>query len=129
MTIPEMAGWNLALRFGLEMAALFAIGAGGWFALETWPRYLLAGLLPILAISIWGIFNVVGDPSRSGNAPVAVPGFVRLFLELLILGTGAYSMFAIWGIRIALVFGSLIFVHYAFAWKRISWLVRLGSSA
>ena len=30
MTAPSMAGWNLGLRFGLELAALAGFGVAAW---------------------------------------------------------------------------------------------------
>ncbi|WP_280456932.1 DUF2568 domain-containing protein, partial [Nocardia carnea] len=37
-------------------------------------RWLLVVLLPVVAAAAWGVFAVPDDPSRSGAAPVAVPG-------------------------------------------------------
>jgi hypothetical protein len=41
---------NLAVRFLLELAALFSIGSWGWQQGSGVPRYLLAVVLPILAV-------------------------------------------------------------------------------
>ena len=73
---------------------------------------------------IWGVFNVPGDPSRSGAAPVPVPGVVRLLLELAILVGGA---FALWlsGYRAAsIILAVLIVAHYLLSIDRIAWLLR-----
>ncbi len=40
MNPPTMAGWNLALRFGLELGALVGLGYGAWKlapGLTRWP--------------------------------------------------------------------------------------------
>ncbi|MBN2245139.1 MAG: DUF2568 domain-containing protein, partial [Candidatus Aminicenantes bacterium] len=34
--------------------------------------------------ALWGTFRVPGDSSSSGKAPIPIPGFLRLFLELVI---------------------------------------------
>jgi hypothetical protein len=70
---------NLAFRFVLELAALAAMASYGWHLTEhTAPRLVAAIGLPLLAAAMWGVFAVPGDRSRSGKAPVAVPGWVRL---------------------------------------------------
>ena len=61
---------NLALRFILEMSALLLMGMWGWQLSASAYRFLLAGLIPLAAAAIWGIFAVPADPSRSGKAPV-----------------------------------------------------------
>ena len=123
MNAPEMASWNLALRFGLELAALVAIRMGAWAMTSGALRWATAIGLPVAAAAIWGIFNVLGDPSRSGEAPVAVPGWVRLALELLILGGGVGALYAAERTNLAIVFGILIVFHYAVSRSRIQWLL------
>jgi hypothetical protein len=115
---------NLALRFLLEMAALVAMGGWGWHrAIGPW-RYLLAVAVPVIAMSLWGVFAVPHDPSRSGNAPVPVPGAARILVEAVFFG------FATWGLlssghRVpALVFGVAVLAHYAFSFDRLAWLLR-----
>lgn len=123
MDAPKMAWWNLALRFLLELAAVFAIGAWGWSVSEGWPRYVLMIGLPLVAIALWGTFNVRGDPSRSGNAPVPVPGLVRLLVELIVLGSGGAAMFMVWSYPPALIYTGAVIIHYTAGWKRLVWLV------
>lgn len=89
MNAPEMDPWNLALRFGLELAALVGLAMGAWAVSAGWLGWVAAVLVPLVAASVWGLFNVLDDPSRSGKAPVEVSGWIRLWLELLILGSGA----------------------------------------
>ncbi len=120
---PEMAGWNLALRFGLEVGALISLGAAAWLT-DGAMRWVAVIAVPVVAAVVWGTFNVLDDPSRSGAAPVEVPGWVRLAIEITILGGGALAL-AIAGSRtLAAGFALLIAVHYATSWSRIQWLVR-----
>jgi hypothetical protein len=58
---------NLALRFALEIAALFALGYWGWTQHDTIMRFVWSIGLVVLAAVIWGTFAVPDDPSRSGT--------------------------------------------------------------
>ena len=73
---------NLALRFLLEIAALFSPGYWGWSQHQGILRIGLAIFLPLVAAAIWGTFSTSGDRSRSSQPMVAVPGLVRLIFEL-----------------------------------------------
>ncbi len=118
-----MAGWNLTLRFALELAALAGIAAAAWRTSGGAWRWVAAIGLPLLAMAAWGTFNVPDDPSRSGNAPVEVPGAVRLTIELAVLGAGAAGF--LWrGPRwIGAALAALIVVHYVTSIDRAQWLL------
>jgi hypothetical protein len=116
----RMPGWNLALRFLLEIAAWSGFAWGGW-RLGSWP---LGIALLIATVVAWGTFAVPGDPSRSGKAPVAVPGVVRFALEVVIL-FGGCVMFWVGGAPvIALVLAGLNVVHLVVGLDRVRWLLR-----
>jgi hypothetical protein len=116
---PVQAG----LRFLVELAALVCWGVVGWNLGSGPMRWVLAGLLPILAAIIWISFRVPGDQSAGGDAPVSVPGIVRLFIEFDVLLGGA--IFAI--LTGAQVLGSIVFiavcVHYLLTIPRVRWLL------
>lgn len=118
-----MAAWNLALRFGLEVAALAGLATAAW-RLTTGPlRWMAVLAVPLLAAIVWATFNVPEDPSRSGAAPVEVPGGVRLAVELAVLGGGS-AAFLLAGPRVlGLVLGVLIVVHYLASVPRLEWLL------
>ena len=82
---------NLILRFLLELAALVGFAILAWHTTSGWWRLFVALIVVLIAIALWGVFAVPDDPNRSGNAPVPVPGAVRLVLELVILFGGAYA--------------------------------------
>lgn len=115
---------NLVLRFILEMTALVGIGMWGWNQTDGWMRFIAAIGLPMIAATIWGVFNVPGDPSRSGNAPVVVPGIVRLLIEAVFFACGALTFFALAYDTFAATFAVIVLVHYVAAINRVLWLVR-----
>ena len=119
-----MAGWNLALRFGLEIAAFVGLGAAAWILNSGAMRWLLVVAVPIAAAAVWGVFNVLNDPSRSGQAPIVVPGWIRLVIELIILGTGAVAIGIAWSPVLGIGFAVLGAVHYAASMSRVWWLLR-----
>jgi hypothetical protein len=120
---PMMAGWNLALRFGLEIAALAGIGLAAWHATSGAIRWLAVIVAPLTAAVIWGVFNVLNDPSRSGEAPVEVTGAVRIAIELAILGAGVLAVAYAGHPVLAAGFATLVVVQYATSRSRIEWLL------
>lgn len=122
-TPPAMGSANLGLRFLLEVAALLSIGLWGWQASSGLMRLVLAVAGPAAAATVWGVFAVPHDPSRSGSAPVPVPGAVRLVLELTILGGGAAMLYHTGFQTLAWIFAALILGHYLVAHRRTAWLL------
>lgn len=114
---------NLGLRFLLEMACLVGIGWAAW-NLSTPPwQWLLVIIAPLAAAAAWGVFAVPDDPSRSGNAPVPVPGLVRLAVEFVVLGAGVAGFAFAGRPAIATVLAILLIVHYALSYERTVWLL------
>lgn len=113
---------NLAFRFVLEVAALIAIGIGAYNLATGFLAWLLAIGLPVMAAGFWVTFNVPGDRSRSGEAPVVVRGSVRLVLELLFFSA---SVGLLWLVSptAATVIGTGVVIHYALSIDRIRWLL------
>ena len=114
---------NLAVRFILEIIALVALGAWAKAKFPGVLGFVLMIAIPLLAAIAWGTFNVEGDPSRSGKAPVPVPGIVRLLVELPILGSATWALFTLkptygW------IFGIVTLVHYILSYDRIAWLLK-----
>jgi hypothetical protein len=114
---------NLAIRFLLELSALLAMGVWGWRQSEGWFSLLLALSVPIIAAVVWGTFAVPNDPSRSGAAPIPVPGILRLTIEL------AYFVFAAWALYdlgfkgLSWTLGIIVAFHYIISYDRILWLI------
>lgn len=114
---------NLALRFLLELAALLALGVWGWQQNESWLRFVMAIALPIIAAAIWGTFNVPNDPSRSGAAPVAVPGILRLAIELALFLVAVWALYDTGYTTLTWVLGIIVAMHYISSYDRIRWLM------
>lgn len=107
------------IRFALELTAQLAMANWG-YDVAGWP---LAIALPVVASVLWGTFAVVGDPSRSGRAPVPVPGWVRLAIELLVFIGGAAALA---GLHLWPWFGfyvAAVVLHHAQTIPRIRWLL------
>ena len=116
-------GPNEVLRFVLEIAALVALGIWGWNAFDG-PLNVVAAIgVPLAAAAVWGAFRVPNDP---GPAPVAVPGPVRLVIELCFFAVAVVLLYAAGQQLPALVLGGLVVLHYAIGYRRIEWLLRGG---
>lgn len=117
-----MAGWTLALRFVLEMAALVGLVVGGRELIDGTAGQVVGIIVAVVAAAAWGLFNVPGDPSRSGRAPVVVSGIVRLCVEfdVLVFGAAGWILAAP---AIGIVFLVLVAVHYATTRPRLRWLI------
>ena len=114
---------NLALRFLLELAAFVGLGMWGWSLTDGWFRVVLAIALPVSAAALWGTLAVPEDPSRSGRAPVPTRGWIRLILELAVLGLGCAGFLWAGHSLLAGILGTLVIVHYLLSTDRIRWLL------
>jgi hypothetical protein len=92
-------------------------------ALGGWLRWLLALALVSAAAGASGTFRVDGDSGGDNDAPVRVPGTVRLVVELVVLLGGAVAVTwageTVFGVVLAL----LVVGHYATTMPRVTWLV------
>ena len=113
---------NLAFRFVLEIAALVALGIGTFNLASGILAWFLALLVPFLGAVVWGVFAVPGDESRSGQAPVPVPGAVRLIIELAFFGLAVLLLWPVWPVAAAML-GVAAAVHYVLSIDRIRWLL------
>ena len=113
---------NLAFRLVLEVIALIAIGVGAYSLATGLYAWILGIALPLVAAVVLGTFNVLGDESRSGKAPVVVRGSVRLAIEFLVFSTAAVLLWFVSQIA-ATALGGGVVLHYLLSIDRIRWLV------
>ena len=106
----------------MEIAALVAIGVGGYNLTSGVVAWVLGIGLALAAAVAWGTFNVPGDESRSGAAPVAVKGAIRLGLELLFFGLAVVLLWPVTAVG-AGALGAAVLVHYLLSMDRIRWLL------
>ena len=115
---------NLGLRFLLELGGLAALAWAGWSqGSGAWP-YVFAVAFPVVAASVWGIFAVPNDPSRSGEAVVPIPGIARILLELIFFAAAAMALFFTGATALAWIYGAVVIAHYAASYDRLCWLIR-----
>ena len=110
----------LAISYGLYGSLrdfLYSSLSGGWFG------YLFAVGAPLLAAIIWGTFTVPNDPSRSGSAPVAVRGIIRLLIELGFFFAAFWALLEMGYATTGWFFAIIVIIHYAISYDRIIWLL------
>lgn len=115
---------NLAVRFLLELAALYAFGRWGWLQGADFMRYALMIGLPILAATLWGVFRVPGDASANGESVVAVSGWVRLLFEIAFFSFAIFCFFDTGLRNTGWVFSAITLLHYLLSYDRILWLLK-----
>ena len=118
-----MATSNLILRFILEMWVLIAVVAVALTDLDSMWGVVVAVAVPLVLITAWGVFNVPDDPSRSGRAPVPVPGWIRLVIETIYFGIGAIATYVAGWRTLAAVFAVTVVFHYLLSANRVRWLL------
>lgn len=107
---------NLAVRFLLELGALAAMAYWGWTTHDGLWRFLWAVGLPLLAAALWGTLRVPGDP---GDAPVAIPGAFRLFLEFIFFATAVWCIADAGRQSLAVAFAAITLLHYLASYDRV----------
>ncbi|MBT3250845.1 MAG: YrdB family protein [Candidatus Marinimicrobia bacterium] len=114
---------NLLIRFLLELTALIALGFWGWRNGEGAFRYALAIIIPVIIAAVWGTFAVPDDPSRSGSAPIAVAGYLRLAIELTVFCLAIWALYDTKFVKSSWIMGAVVAVHYMVSYDRIMWLI------
>jgi hypothetical protein len=98
-------GANLALRFLLELCALVALGYWGFKTGGGLMAKIGLGIgAPLAAAVVWGVFV-------SPQAPVQLPGFLVLVLQVLVFGAAAAGLVATGHQTLALAFGVIVVIN------------------
>src|SRR5262249_2753868 len=123
-TAPRVAPVHLAIRFALELALLAALAYWGWHLGDGGiAGVLLAVVIPVATGLMWGIFRSRGDTGPA-ESTVAMPGWLRLALELALIGLAAYGVWTSGSRAAAETLLTAFALHYAVTWERAAWLVR-----
>ncbi len=103
--LEVIKGANLLLRFLLELFALGALGYWGFKAGSgTITKAALGIGAPLVAAVVWAVFV-------SPRAPVELPGFLVLLLQVLVFGSAAAGLVVTGHRAVALVFGVIVVVN------------------
>lgn len=115
----------LAVRFLLEMVALGGIGWAGWNIVGGGiGGAALATAFVVAAAAAWGALTVPGDPARNPTPVVIVPGWVRLLVELAVLGLAAWALWAHVSRAASESFLTAVGIVTLVGWDRIWWLLK-----
>ena len=107
---------SASTRFAIEVAAWVA---GPWAAAELAGNWLVT--IPVLAIlvALPGVFSTTGDKR---HVVVAVPGRVRLFIEILLAAVAIYSALVVWTYVGAIVVAVIVLAMFVAGAPRARWL-------
>ena len=98
-------GANLALRLLLELCALGALGYWGFKTGSGLIAKIVLGIgAPLVAAVVWSVFV-------APQAPVQLPGFVVLALQVVVFGSAAAALVATGHGTLALVFGVIVVIN------------------
>lgn len=115
---------NLLLRFFLELSVLVSVGYYGWTQF-TFPVKLFSTIIPIfILLTIWGVFAVPNDPSRSGKTVIKTSGIIRLLIEITFFMIGYLALHFSNQILLSNILASTTLVHYIISYDRILWLIK-----
>jgi len=106
---------NLSVRFLLEIAMLVILGLWGWRLTTAWCHYIYVIGIPLNAAILWGIFRIPNDPKP---APVAIPGILRLLLELGLFGLSVWILFDMKYDKLACIIAIIVILHYIISYDR-----------
>ena len=98
-----------ALRFALEVVAWIALYFG-----FGWPY-------AVLAIAVLSVFSVRGDKHK---VIVAVPGKLRILLELAVFIAGAFAVERVWSFPSVGIYVFAVAVMFASSHRRMMFLWR-----
>jgi hypothetical protein len=102
---------NLAVKFGLELAAVAAFAIWGASTDGTGASILLAVVAPALAVVLWGRFAAPNSRHR-------LPTSARIPFELIVFGLAALALLAAGHDLAAIIYASTAAINALF----LTWL-------
>ena len=122
---PRQPMVMLAFRFLLELIAFGSIGLAGW---KLGDGGITGGIVAVIAViaaaAARGTLTVPEDPSRNPNAVVAVPGWLRLAVELAVFGLAAWSLWVFVSRAASETFMTAVGIMMLVGWDRLWWMLR-----
>ena len=82
-------------------------------------RYIGVAGLPVIAATLWGVFRIPNDPKPT---PVAIPGILRLLLELGLFGFASWALYDIGYSTLSIIMAAIVIIHYAVSYDR-TWVM------
>lgn len=113
------------VRLLVELASLAALAWWGWKLGDGGTAGIALALLFIFfAAALRGALGTPGDPARTAQPWITVPGWLRLALELVILGLAAFAIWITVSRAASETFLTVAGVLYVVTWDRQLWLLR-----
>jgi len=113
------------VRFPTELIALGGLFWWGWSIADGGiGGIVLGGLFFLIGAALWGTFAVPNDQARNPNPPIGVPGWLRLLIEIAVLGTAAYGIWVSGARWLSETLLTLSGVYYLFSYERTVWLLK-----
>ena len=106
---------NLGLRFLLEIVMLISLVCWGLHLTDSWIKYVLAILMPLIAATLWGVFRIPNDPKP---APVETPGIIRLLLEWFLFSVGSWGLYYSGYKNLSFIMVAVVAIHYLISYDR-----------
>ena len=101
---------NMALAFGLELAMFASFGRWGYLqGKTTFLKYLLAAVLVIAAIILWGVFAAPKSEYRLTFIPRLIFELVMFLTAALLLYKSGQTTLGVWFICLAILSVTLAF--------------------
>lgn len=115
---------TLALRLLIEIGLFVGIVLAAILSFDGLMAWGLAIAGIGTAATLWGVFAVPNDPSRSGKTVVRTPGAIRLALELTLFISVVAWLTIGENYAAASILGVATAIHYASWPARIAWLLK-----
>lgn len=101
---------NLAVRFFLEICALFVAGYWGFKTGSSgWMKGLLGIGIPLVLAVLWGL---MGSP----KAPIQLAVPFRFFLEAVVFGLPLLFLISLGKINFAWIYGVIVVINRILMW-------------
>lgn len=112
---------NLALRFFLELVMLVVVAFWGYHRFPGWQGVAAAISFPVAAATVWGVFRIPNDPRQ---APVAIPGPLRLLLEWALFAWAVWALADLGYETLAWLLAGMLVAHYLVSYDRTMSMLR-----